>query len=466
MRTEGALFPGFALLLLAAWGATYGLQGRAAAESARWLSRIAATGLVIFSGALTVAVLSDQRFDVFGIAVSISSPHKPLTGALVCALLWLASTRQGRGAFAVRNASLFYAAMAVLMWLMSLGPEARLSGTQLLYSPPYSWLLEIPAAGSLRVPARFWMLGVMSLAVLSAYPFASRILRTRLAALVLLLAILAEGWTSVAAASFRRRVPLAPPAGDGPVLVLPLGTVADDIEAQFHAVRDGYRIVNGYSGYQPPHYMPLSNALERREAGALSALRRGRPLYISVAADGADGWRPWLISSVDDEQYVTEAAGRVLYKLPALPRTAPPRMRRLPLTVASASCNESDAVRIHDGAVASRWECGPARPGQHIVVDVGSVFEVSGVGHTLGPFSADAPRVLRIESSIDGMDWQTVWSGSTGAEAVRAALEEPARVELVLPFAPVRARYLRLTQTGDATIWYWSIAELTVFSSS
>ena len=98
-------------------------------------------------------------------------------------------------------------------------------------------------------------------------------------------------------------------------------------------------------------------------------------------------------------------------------------------------------MMILDGAAETRWECGTGRPSQQIVVDLGDVRTVSGIGHTLGRFKNDLPRSLRIDVSLDGTTWTMVWSGLTAAACVRAALDDPNRVELLLTYAPTPARY-------------------------
>lgn len=51
----------------------------------------------------------------------------------------------------------------------------------------------------------------------------------------------------------------------------------------------------------------------------------------------------------------------------------------------------------------------------------------------------------------------------TAADALRAALDDPNRMELLLECEPTAARYVRLMQTDERTDRAWSIAELRVF---
>ena len=83
----------------------------------------------------------------------------------------------------------------------------------------------------------------------------------------------------------------------------------------------------------------------------------------------------------------------------------------------------------------------------------------------IGGYVADFPRRLAVDLSDDGGRWQEVWSGETALLAFVAALELPRSVPLRLPLGHAAARYLRLRQTGEDPVYYWSIAELQVYGS-
>ena len=51
------------------------------------------------------------------------------------------------------------------MWLLSLGPAPTLMGNEVMYRGPYTLLMFLPGFNSLRVPARFWMMTTLCLAV-------------------------------------------------------------------------------------------------------------------------------------------------------------------------------------------------------------------------------------------------------------------------------------------------------------
>jgi hypothetical protein len=138
----------------------------------------------------------------------------------------------------------------------------------------------------------------------------------------------------------------------------------------------------------------------------------------------------------------------------------------LPFATLRASCGRALLPDVRDGSLVTRWECGRGHRGQSLEVDLGTPRFVSGVVNSLGGYSNDEPRSLRITTSRDGEDWTTAWEGPTAEFALRAALDNPARMDVEIRFAPARARYVRLTQTGEETEWFWSVAELGIIGIS
>jgi hypothetical protein len=80
----------------------------------------------------------------------------------------------------------------------------------------------------------------------------------------------------------------------------------------------------------------------------------------------------------------------------------------------------------------------------------------------LGTYTSQYPRLLQVESSIDGQGWATVWAGRTGLAAYDAAVSHPHEVPILLPVNR-EARFLRLRQTADEQTRGWTIVELRVF---
>lgn len=351
----------------------------------------------------------------------------------------------------------FYAGMVLLVWLLSLGPTGYL---------PYSWLLHVPGVAGIRAPARFWMLAVLSLSVLAGFGVA-RLGRGRvpwMLAGVASAAILVEGWVRVPAVPVQPFPFVQPDIVDAMVLELPLESPEANTAAVLRATTGGYRTFNGYSGYEAPHFASMRAGLRWRDPGIVTALRERGDLHVSVVSNNADGWRGWLVRTYGSGALlIGESPERSLYKLPRLEYSPPTVGGAVPFTVSHASCGAASAPLVMDASLDTRWECGGATLGQQIVLDVGAATSLSAVAPALGPYGFDAPRELRVETSVDGATWNAAWSGPVWAAVMAAGWEDEARMSALIPFTPVSARYVRLTQVGGDSGFYWSIAELQIF---
>jgi hypothetical protein len=97
-------------------------------------------------------------------------------------------------------------------------------------------------------------------------------------------AVIAESWPALTLADAATPIQ-ALQRSDlvGPVIELPLGESWLDAPAQFRGIVHGRPVVNGYSGYAPPHYHLLSTALRlndgdgRRSSGGAASLTAARP---------------------------------------------------------------------------------------------------------------------------------------------------------------------------------------------
>jgi hypothetical protein len=379
--------------------------------------------------------------------LSITTAPKPLTVAIWCALAGMAASSTFRRAWSARSVFAFYVGAAAIMYVFSLGPVPVFAGQTFWYRPPYAWLLELPGFSNVRAPARFAMLAELCLSVAAAVAFAnlstrvSRRLRMAVAA-VALAGVVVDGWI--------RDLPLAnlptpSPAliasgGDGALVELPLGGVGNDTAALYHSLYHRRPIVNGYSGFVPVHYRILSLALESGDIDVLDAVRPEAAITV-----------------VDD--------GRPRFTLPQLERggTAPSG-HPLPIHEANAAGAPIDLGAITDGDPLSKWDSGSSQHGaESVTMDLGSIHSVDGLTLTIGPYLGDYPRSLTIETAAEGAEWSLCWSGHGSNQAVAAALREPHTVPLTFVFAPARARWVRLRQTGTDQHFHWSIADATVY---
>jgi hypothetical protein len=245
-------------------------------------------------------------------------------GVAILALTVIGVTPRLRAAWTRRDPVVLYAAGAVAMWLLALGPEPAWNGMRMLSYGPYRLLLMLPGAASIRVPARAWQPAVLCLAVTAGAGAATlmRHARWRWAAVALSIVIVAEGWF----VDLPRQVPQPVRAGLIPsgalVLDLPIGAAADNVPAEYLAVMGGYRTINGYSGYAPPHLAPLREALASHQPTAFDSFRVLDDVYVIVRPVIDAPFIRWMESQSGTER-VSESPAWTLYRLPRIGEGAP-----------------------------------------------------------------------------------------------------------------------------------------------
>jgi hypothetical protein len=474
-RPEGELFPGLTITLLAIAGAMF-VRDRGGQQPVRnWVTvrRVAivltaATALV----SVSAVVVGAWRLELLGITLlSVSNPIKPLTLSLVFALA-LAVTSPGlRRAYRARSVLAFYSAAGFVMWLLSLGPAPTLMGNPLLYRGPYQLLMYLPGFNTLRVPARFWMVTTLCLAVVGALVFdrlASRIGRSRaVLAAMISVGILADTWLSAMPLADAPKPFRALACGGetrAPLAELPLGHTYPDVAAMYRQMAHGRPLVNGYSGYFPPHYAALRFGLTLRDADVLSQLAAHGVTDIVVDREpDPDGRWDQYVASHPNARLICSEGKQSLYRLAATPR--PPSTSegsQLPVAVIRPNVNEGAVTAMIDRDRTTRWESGPQSERTLVDLDLGSVRTVTGIDLSLGPYVEDFPRGLTIEASEDGSVWTEVWHGGSAGLAFVAAFEAPRDVPVRYRFPPTPARLLRMRLTKNDDTYYWSIAELKV----
>jgi len=288
-QAEGDLFPGLVPLLLALTGVVFWRSDVAASRTPlrfraiHWL--LLAVTLVHAIAAVITTFNRRLTIDLGVATLRMSNVDQLLIRAVVAAviLLVLSPELRARCAAFMRAGGFFLAALLAAMWL-SLGPSPHALGRPVNLFGPYQLLYDlVPGFDGLRVPARFGMIVVVMLSVLGGYGAA--VVARRRGGMVVLSALavlfLTESVTlpftvngvsplaDLATPEARVYRPSRAPAvyhavpRDMPVVLaeLPLGQQDYDLRAMFYSMVHHARLLNGYSGFFPPHYGRLALAL-------------------------------------------------------------------------------------------------------------------------------------------------------------------------------------------------------------
>jgi hypothetical protein len=317
---EGALFPGFATFALATMALLMVVRG---AGGSVWARRLVRAFVV-----LTLVVLARIWTGPFGwhvgpIPLPPFSPYQLFTLAALLLMTAVVLMPAFRRAWSRRDVVVFYAMALVVLWLIALGPEPEWSTPwRALAYGPYYLLYNLPGMQSIRVPARAWFPATLCLAVLAGFGTVAllkrypRQERVALPALVLLIAFEGSFGDRTTAAPQPIRAGVIPP--NAVVLDLPIDEGFYNATPQYRAVIGGYRTINGYSGYLPPHYTPLRRAIGDLYPDALESYRRRADLYV-IVRPGVSAVETRWIANHPGAEHVFDVTDARVYRLPRLP---------------------------------------------------------------------------------------------------------------------------------------------------
>ncbi|OFW49609.1 MAG: hypothetical protein A3G77_16185 [Acidobacteria bacterium RIFCSPLOWO2_12_FULL_68_19] len=301
-KPEGELFPGLVPIILATIGIVAGVVGSRIPDPGfrtpdpgpgrvgpRWLTWLLAAGTAGHLAAAALALLLRRvNLDMGLFVLRMSNIDRLLVRAAVTfgLLLLVSPTARRRVAAFMRDRGFFVVGLLTAAWL-SLGPVPQSLGRPLEVTAPYRLLFDhLPGFDGLRVPARMAMVVVFMLSVVAGHG-AAILARARAGrrALVVLGAIflleathvpfIVNGMTPVReynTPEARLHPPDRAPAvyhamarqpAGGVVVELPLGQPDFDLRAMYYSTVHRRPMLNGYSGFVPPHYGRLTAALSQ-----------------------------------------------------------------------------------------------------------------------------------------------------------------------------------------------------------
>ena len=483
-RPEGELFPGAALslvlvigffVLLAAGASRFGdASGRRRLAGLRVVAAVLGVLSVTTLGLLAMA--GPSRWNIAGVRISLGSATRPAILAAV-AVVFLVFTRRYIRPAAVERRVLFYLLAAPALWLLALGPAPTYFGRALFadewaWVPPYAWLLHLPGFDGLRVPARFWMLTVLCLAVVASYCFSrfAPLAPRRRAALAVLVtaALLSDSWANAMPVVPAHRLWNCerPPVPAASLVMMPVGQGLVDLRAMDLAMQWGMASVNGYSGYIAPHYWAVVYGLAARDHALLGDLAGDGGLLVAVPPRSA-AWRQYVASHPRAEQVGTCDGHDIFHISGEGGRTSVPPSTIIgrPARIVGLTSDVAAAVLplALDGDRRTRWHSGEQDASHWLQADLGESRLITGAVLEGGAFAMDFPRYLTVSVSADERSWDVVWTGATHRAMFTATVRDPARAPVTISIPPREGRYVRFQQSGyDRT--YWSVAELAIFA--
>jgi hypothetical protein len=357
----------------------------------------------------------------------------PGLASLIVILAALAMRRRQ----ALSRAFVFYLTAALALTWLAFGPSDEQWSIATLWHA-YDWVAWLPGFSGLRVPARFFMLATLCLAIAAGLAVAALATDRRraiaVAAIVCGLAFV-DGWIVAMPLGAPPRAFGVPPVAGARVIELPVDDDNINVAAMYRGTLHGLPVVNGYAGYVPSHMVIIDWALRRRDPSILTELRRGHPLYVVVSnTPSSTEWSAFMDAQNDAKMLGIYGAGK-LYLLP--PAAYPPQVALGP---------PLDGVRGEGKDGWLTFDLGRAR--------VVRAVELQTRGHVVL-----LRTTLQVQTSMDGATWSMAADEPPGALALAGALREPRAVPLRVLLPDVSARFVRLNAPA------FSPAAVTIYGS-
>jgi hypothetical protein len=463
---ERQLFPGLTIVALAVCGLIGSLRRHLDAPDRRRGTRI---GLTVMAAAAAIVAATAVWIGPWRAGpISVRDAFKPFSVAVALAALAVVCHPRFTEAYRRRSDFALYVIATIVLFACSLGPTPTFLGSQIMYRPPYWWLMDLPVfSGGVRAPARFAMVAWLALSAAATIAYARlwpAPSRRRGAIVALSVAIVADGWI--------RALPLPAvpdpwPRMDGDVkavMQLPAGDPYNDAAAMYRATQQATRSVNGLSGYDPQHYIVLRLALADRDPTAIEALAEYGPLAIVVEErEDRDGAIERFLASVPG---VTTTGVVDRWTMFRVERRTPPATpldgHDVPPVAARSDSGPVDIAKLTDGSPDTFWlDPQPQFAGETLVVDIGKAVPL--ISATMSLAHGDLyPRRLSVATSADGVGWTEASSGPMGGETFRAVLRNPQDAHVELPLRSAIARFVRFKIEQDDAKYPWVVTDVSV----
>src|SRR5262249_16393668 len=215
--------------------------------------------------------------------------------------------------------------------------------------------------------------------------------------------------------------------------------MTDDRDALslYQQTLDAVPLYNGFSGYGAPHQYAMRELLIAHDPRILKALTAAGPLGVVIdhASDEGGGYRK--VGAADAGAGVQEAHDTwSSYRLPASGSGDQlPDEQGTPVAIKSLDAYPSPphTPRAVDGDLKTRWSGGVQKSSADFTIELADPGPVRQLVIDLGEYYTDFPMRVRIDVSIDGAQWDTVYLGDAALQAYYAAVRHPKQVPVVYP---------------------------------
>ena len=513
--SESFLFPGLLTILLAA--AAF-LQGPG--QPVRLIPgalRISLGTVVLAGAALTAvsALFSGFDFGLGPLRISVHNPSKPAFIALffllaLCLILFIRSLKEdpaGKSPHIALMGLIFFWAL-----FLSFGKElAFLNQSPLAGSAPagaispFAWFYDlVPGFKGIRVPDRFAVFVLFSLAVLAGYGASAVFSRMKrqnarvaiASALVIFLNL--EFLTIPQKQVFIPTPSEIPPVyawlkarpGDGAIMeVPPFPSIGSESIYMYFSLFHGKQLVNGYSGFLPPSTNYIRDYFRTFPSwGCFDILKKLGVRHLIVHAGAWDVHRAEIVKDILDtqsrqdlrpvqtfgsdfnqlgslaryfrEDWVYEVIPAEGGRNPALPENRIPAER----WTIKAGLSPWLLPRVTDNDRGTIWTTiRGRRTDDYLLIEFSRLEKPTRVELQLGDKPYDFAQDLKVAVSVDGKVWEVARKCYSPGEFTLDLALSPRSSAQTIYLDPKPVRFIKIAQIGNNRRQPWSVAEVEVF---
>lgn len=511
--SERYLFPGFAAIIL---GGFFIIRKRNLYRFIPKFIRILLWTVVFIQVVFFVLSLFTGGFTVKAGPVSFSAHNAAKQALIVMTVFFLVTLaafvvflfkRQGPEDRENRH---FFLYTSLTFWalLLSFGKDFTFMGDKAtLFPMPFTVFFNyVPGFKGIRVPSRYGVLVAFGLVVLAGYGIKFLWERIRLRKFRPVLAaalILFINLESLSIPQRMRIIPvgekvpptytwLAEQKGDFAVVDLPfLHPLGKESVFMYFSLFHRKNLVNGYSGYIPPATDYIRSTFAGFPSRAcIDILRSLNVKYVIVHKNF---WDPETAArklarlrnrfsgdlnlvvrhrySLDNPEQIFSGFGddlvyEVTASAPYAPQIELEQYDEIPPSRwrVEAGLNEKLLPKINDGDLETRWDTArPKTRGDYLVVLFDDPVELAKISLFLGPYSKDFAIDLKVEASMDGVEWKRVNYDYSHGDFTLELIHSPRSPVQNIILRRGQYKYFKITQLGNQKGFWWSVAELKVF---
>jgi hypothetical protein len=513
-KAEHYLFPGITALLLAI---VFIFHKKNIWKNIPKFFRLLTAILLLINLMILIATLLTEGFilKLGPITISAHSLAKQALFLCITLLLYLiisffifVFSRKKEASLENRN---FYLYFFLFFWalFLSFGSDFTFAGQSTKILPlPFKWFYRhLPGYSGIRVPARYAIFVIFSIVVLAGYGVKYLLLKIKKKETLIICTIALLVFINLEYLSIPQRIryfPIKediPPTytwlkerpGDFAILEFPFRTpIGNDAMYMYFSIFHKKNLVNGYSSFFPPAIFYIRSVFNKFPSWAcLDILKSINVKYIIfhpkmlkdekavkiiqkiqekfpkdlklIQKFSYSFKKPNVISDAFGEDFIYELISKEkMEKKPPLYQEIPPNKWEI-----RSNQNEELLPDLKDGNLETHWTTGkPKKTGDYLLIQFKKPENVAQVSFYLGKYDFDYAIDLRVETSLDGINWKAVPHRYSPGEFAKNLINSPKDLVQKININRKNIHFLRITQIGKDLNFHWSVAELKIYKKT